>query len=93
MFNILIVEDDYELRHLFQRVLVQNGYRVRGVEDGKAALKDLEKEYRKLCNRLDKTNLIYHQPSLDRLEEIIFREEHPEQHYRETLGCLGCLFS
>ena len=55
--------------------------------------KDLEKEYRKLCNRLDKTNLIYHQPSLDRLEEIIFREEHPEQHYRETLGCLGCLFS
>ena len=55
--------------------------------------KDLEKEYRKLCNRLDKTNLIYHQPSLDRLEEIIFREEHPEQHYREALGCLGCLFS
>lgn len=55
--------------------------------------KDLEKEYRKLCNRLDKTNLIYHQPSLDRLEEIIFREEHSEQHYRETLGCLGCLFS
>ena len=45
MFNILIVEDDYELRHLFQRVLVQNGYRVRGVEDGKAALKALEKEY------------------------------------------------
>ena len=55
--------------------------------------KDLEKEYRKLCNRLEKTNLIYHQPSLDRLEEIIFREEHPEQHYREALGCLGCLFS
>lgn len=55
--------------------------------------KDLEKEYRKLCNRLDKTNLTYHQPSLDRLEEIIFREEHPEQHYREALGCLGCLFS
>ena len=55
--------------------------------------KDLEKEYRKLCNRLEKTNLIYHQPSLDHLEEIIFREEHPEQHYREALGCLGCLFS
>ena len=45
MFNILIVEDDYELRHLFQRVLIQNGYRVRGVEDGKAALEALEKEY------------------------------------------------
>ena len=29
MFNILIVEDDYELRYLFQRVLIQNGYRVR----------------------------------------------------------------
>ena len=55
--------------------------------------KDLEKEYRKLCNRLEKTNLIYHQASLDRLEEIIFREEHPEQHYREALGCLGCLFT
>ena len=38
MFNILIVEDDYELRHLFQRVLIQNGYRVRGVEDGKGFL-------------------------------------------------------
>ena len=45
MFNILIVEDDYELRHLFQRVLIQNGYSVRGVEDGKAALETLEKEY------------------------------------------------
>ena len=45
MFNILIAEDDYELRHLFQRVLIQNGYRVRGVEDGKAALEALEKEY------------------------------------------------
>lgn len=45
MLNILIVEDDYELRHLFQRVLIQNGYSVRGVEDGKAALETLEKEY------------------------------------------------
>ena len=45
MFNILIAEDDYELRHLFQRGLIQNGYRVRGVEDGKAALETLEKEY------------------------------------------------
>ncbi len=55
--------------------------------------KDLEKEYRKLCNRLEKTNLTYHKESLNRLEEIIFREEHPEQHYREALGCLGCLFA
>ena len=26
-------------------LLIQNGYRVRGVEDGKAALEALEKEY------------------------------------------------
>lgn len=55
--------------------------------------KDLEKEYRKLCNRLEKTNLAYHKTSLDRLEEIIFRDEHPEQYYREALGCLGSLFA
>ena len=31
MFRILIVEDDTELRQLFQRVLVKNGYSVKGV--------------------------------------------------------------
>lgn len=45
MFNILIAEDDRELRQLFQHVLTQNGYYVRGVENGKAALDALEKEY------------------------------------------------
>lgn len=45
MFNILIAEDDRELRQLFQRVLSQSGYYVRGVENGKAALDALEKEY------------------------------------------------
>lgn len=45
MFNILIVEDDNELRHLFQRVLEQNGYYVKGVENGEEALAALEKEY------------------------------------------------
>lgn len=45
MFNILIAEDDHELRQLFQHVLTQNGYRVRGVENGKAAMDALEREY------------------------------------------------
>lgn len=45
MFHILIVEDDRELRQLFQKVLIQNGYSVKGVENGKAALAVLEKEY------------------------------------------------
>ena len=54
---------------------------------------NLEKEYRKLCNRLGKTNLVYHEESLNRLEEIILREEHPEQYYREALGCLGALLA
>lgn len=45
MFHILIAEDDHELRQLFQKVLTQNGYFVKGVENGKAALVALEKEY------------------------------------------------
>lgn len=45
MFHILIVEDARELRQLFQKVLIQNGYSVKGVENGKAALAVLEKEY------------------------------------------------
>lgn len=45
MFHILIVEDDRELRQLFQKVLTQNGYFVKGVENGKAAFAALEKEY------------------------------------------------
>lgn len=45
MFRVLIVEDDFELRQLFQKVLTQNGYSVKGVENGKAALAALEKEY------------------------------------------------
>lgn len=45
MFNILIAEDDHELRQLFQHVLTQNGYRVRGVENGRAAMDALEREY------------------------------------------------
>ena len=54
--------------------------------------KDLEKEYRKLCNRIEKTGLDYHKESLERVGEIILREEDPKLHYREALGCLGGLF-
>lgn len=45
MFKILIAEDDRELRTLFQRVLTQNGYAVRGVENGEEALAALELDY------------------------------------------------
>lgn len=45
MFKILIAEDDRELRTLFQRVLTQNGYAVRGVENGAEALAALELDY------------------------------------------------
>lgn len=45
MLTILVVEDDRELRQLFNRVLTQNGYFVREVENGKAALDALEQEY------------------------------------------------
>lgn len=45
MFTILVVEDDCELRQLFSRVLLQNGYFVREAENGKAALDALEQEY------------------------------------------------
>lgn len=45
MLTILVVEDDRELRQLFNRVLTQNGYFVREAENGKAALDALEQEY------------------------------------------------
>ena len=45
MFRILIVEDDTELRQLFQRVLVKNGYSVKGVANGREALDAMEQEY------------------------------------------------
>ncbi len=44
MFRILIAEDDGELRQLFTRVLVKNGYSVRGVADGIQALQATEEE-------------------------------------------------
>lgn len=45
MFQILIAEDDRELRQLFQRVLTKHGYSVRGVENGAEALKAMEQTY------------------------------------------------
>ncbi len=45
MFRILIVEDDTELRQLFQKVLLKHGYSVLGAGDGAEALATLDKEY------------------------------------------------
>ena len=45
MFKILIVEDDKELRQLFQSVLVKNGYNVKVVSNGKEALDTIENNY------------------------------------------------
>lgn len=44
MNKILIAEDDTELRQLFQQVLIQNGFYVKGVSDGKEALEELDME-------------------------------------------------
>lgn len=44
MFRILIAEDDGELRQLFSRVLMKNGYSVRGVSDGIQALQAIGEE-------------------------------------------------
>ena len=45
MFKILIVEDDQELRQLFDHVLLKNGYAVKEVSNGKEALDALETDY------------------------------------------------
>ena len=45
MFNILIVEDDKELRELFCTVLIKNGYKTTSAKDGAEALDVLDKEY------------------------------------------------
>ena len=45
MFKIMIVEDDAELRQLFQHVLTKNGYAVRGVSNGQEALDSLAADY------------------------------------------------
>ena len=45
MFRILIAEDDSELRALFKRVLVKNGYSVRTAANGAEALGIVGEEY------------------------------------------------
>ena len=45
MFKVLIVEDDVELRQLFQSVFIKNGYNVKGVSNGKEAIDVLENNY------------------------------------------------
>lgn len=45
MLKILIAEDDRELQQLFRHVLMNNGYTVTGVSDGKEALEALEHDY------------------------------------------------
>lgn len=44
MNKILIAEDDTELRQLFQQVLIQNGFFVKGVSDGCEAIQALDAE-------------------------------------------------
>ena len=55
--------------------------------------KDLEKEYRKLVNRIQKTNLRYSENELERLGRIILDGEDQETDYQEALRCLGGLFA
>lgn len=45
MLKILIAEDDRELRQLFTKVLVRDGYTVKGVANGKEALDAISLEY------------------------------------------------
>ena len=43
--KVLIAEDDFELRQLFTRVLMQNGYTVKGVSNGREAIEALDGEF------------------------------------------------
>ena len=45
MFKILIAEDDGELRLMFQRVLIKNGYNVTSVANGKEALNAMTNDF------------------------------------------------
>ena len=45
MFKILIVEDDFELRGLFKKVLIKNGYTVKCAANGLEALEIILNEY------------------------------------------------
>lgn len=45
MFNILVAEDDENLRELFKTVLIKNGYNVFGAVDGQDALDIMENNF------------------------------------------------
>ena len=45
MLKILIVEDDRELRQLFNHVLLKNGYAVKGVSNGQEGLDAMDSSY------------------------------------------------
>lgn len=45
MNKLLIAEDDYKLRQLFQRVLVREGYTVKAVANGREALSAMDSDY------------------------------------------------
>lgn len=45
MLNILIAEDDWELRQLFTHVLARQGYTVTGVSNGQEALDAMDQEF------------------------------------------------
>ena len=45
MFKILIAEDDGELRLMFQRILIKNGYNVTSVANGKEALNAMANDF------------------------------------------------
>ena len=52
--------------------------------------KDVEKEYRKLVNRIHRSNLCYNEEKLVRLGEILTGSE--DRNDQEALCCLGELF-
>ncbi|OUQ67605.1 hypothetical protein B5E53_08265 [Eubacterium sp. An11] len=54
---------------------------------------DLEKEYRKLINRLGKTNLCYNEDNLKRLKDLIDHKMDQKIQKQEALRCLGGLIS
>lgn len=45
MLKILIAEDDRDLRQLYSRVLMKNGYSVKGVTNGQEALDAMDHDY------------------------------------------------
>ena len=45
MFNILVVEDNIDMRELFSTVLIDSGYNVLSASDGEKALEIIDKKY------------------------------------------------